>query len=238
MDFTFGLPKSLHGNMGIWTIVDRFSKQSHFIPVKKTIKAPHMANLFIAQIFKYHGLPKSIVLDRDPCMTSLFWKGLLENMGTRLDFSSTYHPQTDGQSEIVNSVVLDLLKNYVNNVDHCNKWEKYFPLVEYAYNNTMHSSIEKSPFEIIEGRPKVPPILRMHQNIFAINEYGRDFQAPFKKIKDAKKITQLKQKITTDKHRRSLDVKVDDWVLLMFSKARLRQTTGKDWQGMSLGHQK
>ena len=74
MDFIFGLPKSLHGNTGIWTIVDRFSKQAHFIPVKKTIKAPHMANLFIAHIFKYHGLQKSIVSDRDPCLTSLFWK--------------------------------------------------------------------------------------------------------------------------------------------------------------------
>ena len=149
MDFIFGLPKSLYGNTGIWTIVDRFSKQAHFIPVKKTIKAPHMANLFIAQIFKYHGLPKSIVSNRDPRMTSLFWKGLFENMGTRLDFSSAYHPQTDGQSEIVNSIVLDLLKNYVNDVDHRNQWEKYLPLVEYAYNNTVHSSTGKSPFEII-----------------------------------------------------------------------------------------
>ena len=127
MDFIFGLPKSLHGNTGIWTIVDRFSKQAHFIPFKKTIKAPHKANLFIAQIFKYHGLPKSIVSDRYPHMTSLFSKGLFENMGTRLDFSSAYHPQTNGQSEIVNSIVLDLPKNYVNDVDHCNQWEKYLP---------------------------------------------------------------------------------------------------------------
>ena len=238
MDFIFGLPKSLYGNTGIWTIVDRFSKQAHFIPVKKTIKAPHMANLFIAQIFKYHGLTKSIVSDRDPRMTSLFWKGLFENMGTRLDFSSAYHPQTDGQSEIVNSIVLDLLKNYVNDVDHHNQWEKYLPLVEYAYINTVHSSTGKSPFEIIEGRPKVPPILRMHQNIFAADEYVRDLQMSFEKIKDAIKVTQQKQKSAADKHRRSLDFKVDDWVLLKFPKARLRQTTGKDWQGMPSGHQK
>ena len=72
MDFIFGLPKSIHGNTGIWTIVDRFSKQAHFIPVKKTIKPHHMATLFISQIFKYHGLPKSIVSDRDPRMMSLF----------------------------------------------------------------------------------------------------------------------------------------------------------------------
>ena len=127
MDFIFGLPKSIHGNTGIWTIVDRFSKQAHFIPVKKTIKAHHMAKLFISQIFKYHGMPISIVSDRDPRMTSLFWQGLFENLGTRLNFSSAYHPQTDGQSEIVNSTVLDLLKSYVGEVAHKNQWEKYLP---------------------------------------------------------------------------------------------------------------
>ena len=214
------------------TIVERFSKQAHFIPVKKTIKAPHMATLFISQVFKYHGFPKSIVSNRDPHMTSLFWQGLFENMGTRLDFSSAYHPQTNGQSEV------DLLKTYVNDVDHHNQWEKYLPLVEYAYNNTVHSSIGKSPFEVIKGRPKVPPILRMHQNIFAVDEYVRDLQTSFEKIKDAIRITQQKQKSAADKHRRALDFKEDDWVLLKFPKARLWQTTGKDWQGMHSGHQK
>ena len=99
-----------------------------------------------------HGLPKSIVSDRDPRMTSLFWKGLFENMGTRLNFSSAFHLQTDGQSEIVNSTILDLLKSYVNVIDQRNQWEKYLPLVEYAYNNTVHTSTGKSPFEIVEGR--------------------------------------------------------------------------------------
>ena len=130
MDFIFGLPKSIHGNMGIWTIVDRFSNQAHFIPVKKTIKPHQMATLFISQIFKYHGLPTSIVFDRDPRMTSNFWKGLFENLGTRLNFSSAYHPQMDGQSEIAtNLTILDLLKNYVNEVDQRSQWKKYLPLV-------------------------------------------------------------------------------------------------------------
>ena len=92
MDFIFGLPNSIHGNTGIWTIVDRFSKQAHFIPVKKTFKSYHMANLFIANIFKYHGLPTFIVSNRDPRMTSNSWKSLFENLGTKLNFSSAYHP--------------------------------------------------------------------------------------------------------------------------------------------------
>ena len=107
-------------------------------------------------------------------MTSLFWKGLFENLGTQLNFSLAYHPQTDGQSEIVNLVILDLLKCYVNEVDQRNQWEKYLPLVEYAYNNIVHMSIGKSPFEIVEGRSKVLPILRMHQKVFAADEYVRE----------------------------------------------------------------
>ena len=238
MDFIFGLPKSMQGNTGIWTIVDRFSKQAHFIPVKKTIKAHHMAKLFISQIFKYHGLPTSIVSDRDFRMTSLFWRGLFENLGTRLNFSLAYHPQTDGQSEIVNSTILDLLKCYVNEVDQRNQWEKYLPLLEYAYNNTVHSSTGKTPFEVIEGKPKPPLMLRMKHNIFAADEYVRDIQESFQKIKEAISASQHKQKRAIDKHRRPLEFNINDWVLLKFSKARLRHTTGKDWQGEPTGHQK
>ncbi|MCO5552407.1 hypothetical protein L7F22_005918 [Adiantum nelumboides] len=198
MDFIFGLPKSIHGNTGIWTIVDRFSKQAHFIPVKKTNKAHQMAILFISQIFKYHGLPTSIVSDRDSRMTSNFWKGLFENLGTRLNFSSAYNPQTDGQSEIANLTILDLLKSYVTKVDQRSQWEKYLPLVEYAYNNTVHTSTRKAPFEVIEGRPKIPLLLKVHGKIFAANEYNRDLKESFQKIKEAICISQQKQKAATN----------------------------------------
>ena len=150
MDFITDLPRSKNGNDAIWTIIDRFSKQAHFLPVKKTIKADHMARIFLAQIFKHHGMPKIIISDRDPRMTSLFWQALFENMGTKLHFSSAYHPQTDGQSEIANATVLDLLKCYVS--DRQTEWEKYLPLVEFAYNNTIHSSTGKAPFEVIYGK--------------------------------------------------------------------------------------
>ena len=142
-----------------------------------------MATLFVSQIFKYHGMPSSIVSDRDPRLTSLFWKkGLFENLGTKLNFSSAYHPQTDGQSEIANLTILDLLKTYVDGVDQRGQWEKYLPLVEYAYNNTIHSSTGKTPFEIVEGRPKVPPILRMKGDIFAVEVHVRDIKESFQKI--------------------------------------------------------
>ncbi|MCO5558453.1 hypothetical protein L7F22_012036 [Adiantum nelumboides] len=115
--------------------------EQYFILVWKKIKPDQMARLFMSNIFKYHGMPQSIVSDRDPRMTSLLWRGLFENMGTTLKFSSSFHPQTDGQSEEANSTILDLLKCYVS--EHKGKWEQYLPLVEYAYNNTVHSSTDQ-----------------------------------------------------------------------------------------------
>ncbi|MCO5580942.1 hypothetical protein L7F22_034816 [Adiantum nelumboides] len=113
MDFIFDLPWTQNEHHDIWTIVDKFSKQTHFVPVKKTIKADHMAKLFIAHIFKYHGIPSSIVLDRDPKMTSLFWQALCENLGTTFKFSS-FCSHTKGQSKITKSIVMDQLRCYVS----------------------------------------------------------------------------------------------------------------------------
>ncbi|MCO5591065.1 hypothetical protein L7F22_045042 [Adiantum nelumboides] len=158
MDFIFYLPRTPTGNDGIW------SKQAHFAPVRKKIKSDHMVKLFMHNIFKYHGMPQSIVSNRDPRMTSLFWKALFENMGTTLKFSSSFHPQTDGQSEEANSTILDLLKCYVS--EHKATWEHYLPLVEYVYNNTVHTSTGKAPFEIVEGGKKVPPFLQTKGKIF------------------------------------------------------------------------
>ncbi|MCO5570917.1 hypothetical protein L7F22_024647 [Adiantum nelumboides] len=154
MDFIFDLPRAPTGNDGIWTIICRFSKQAHFVPVRKKIKSEHMVKMFMHNVFKYHGMPQSIVSDRDPRMTSLFWKALFENMGTT-KFSSSFHPQTNGQSEDANSTVLDLLKCYVS--EHKATWKHYLPLVEYAYNNTVHTSTGKAPFEIVEGARKSHP---------------------------------------------------------------------------------
>ena len=109
MDFLFDLPRTPIGHDGIWTIICRFNIQAHFIAVTKKITADTMAHMFKQHIFKYHGMLESIVDDRDPRMTSLFWKGLFENLGTTLMFSSAYHPQTNNQSKQANSTVLDLL---------------------------------------------------------------------------------------------------------------------------------
>ena len=159
-----------------------------------------MAKVLIAQIFKHHGMPKSIVSDRDPRMTSLFWRALFDNLGTKLNFSSSFHPQTDGQSEIANSTILDLLKCYV--AEQKTEWEKYLPLVEFAYYNTVHSSTGKVPFEMIYGKVILPPILRTKDEIFAADEYVRDLETAFTQVRTAIERSQEKYKKTANKHRR------------------------------------
>ncbi|MCO5594957.1 hypothetical protein L7F22_048994 [Adiantum nelumboides] len=171
-------------------------------------------------------MPQSIVSDRDPRMTSLFWKALFENMGTMLKFSSSFHPQTDGQSEEANSTVLDLLKCYVS--EHKATWEHYLPLVEYAYNNTVHTSTGKAPFEIVEGGKKVPPILQTKDKIFEADKYVQNMDEAYRKIKLALEKTQSKKKKAADRHRRELVFSLGDRVLLRFEKARLRKMKGKE----------
>ena len=123
--------------------------------------------------------------------------------------------------------ILDLLKAYVTEVDQRSQWEKYLPLVEYAYNNTVHTSTGKAPFEVIEGRPKLPLIVKPHAKIFAADEYSKDLKESFNKIKEAISIAQQKQKAVANKHRKPLVFKENNWVLLKSPKACLSHTTCK-----------
>ncbi|MCO5550097.1 hypothetical protein L7F22_003576 [Adiantum nelumboides] len=166
------------------------------------------------------------VSDRDPRMTRF------ENMGTTLKFSSLFHPQTDRQSEETNSTVLDQLKCYVS--EHKATWEHYLPLVEYAYNNTVHTSTGKAPFEIVEGGKKVPPILQTQDKIFEADKYVLNTDEAYKKIKLALEKTQSKQKKAADRHRRELVFSLGDWVFLRFEKAKLRKMKGKERDGYAL----
>ncbi|MCO5580422.1 hypothetical protein L7F22_034288 [Adiantum nelumboides] len=185
-----------------------------------------MAKIFLVTVFKYHGMPKSIVSDRDPRMTGLLWRALWQNLHLTLRFSSSYHPQTDSQSEIVNSAVLDLLKCYVS--DNPAQWEHYLPLVEFAYNNTIHSSTSKVPFEIVEGARKPPPMVKVMDDVYEADKFVEDLDLAYQQVQLAIQKAQEKQKKAADKHRRRLHFREGDWVLLRFEKARLRKQKGKE----------
>ncbi|MCO5559656.1 hypothetical protein L7F22_013257 [Adiantum nelumboides] len=134
--------------------------------------------------------------------------------------------KTDGQSEIANSVVQDLLKSYIS--DQRTQWERYLPLVEFAYSNMIHSSTGKAPFEIVEGAMKIPPFLSTKDKIFEADEYTRDLDTDFAKVRETLQKSQEWRKKAIDRHRRDLKLKKNDWMLLRFEKARLRKKKGKE----------
>ena len=134
MDFVVGLPRTPKGYNAIWVIVDRLTKSAHFLPVRTTYSMDRYAQLYVKEIVRLHGVPVSIVSDRDPRFTSKFWKSLHEAMGTKLNFSTAFHPQTDGQSERTIQILEDMLRGCM--LDFKGSWEEYLPLAEFAYNNS------------------------------------------------------------------------------------------------------
>ncbi|KAE9027097.1 hypothetical protein PR003_g12828 [Phytophthora rubi] len=155
LDFVFGLPKDSAGNTGVVVFVDRLSKMVHLAAVPDTIDAPGTATLFIDRVFRQHGLPESIVSDRDPRFTGKFWTSVFAVLGTRLDMSTADHPQTDGQTERANRVVEDVLRSIC--AETPKRWSVMLPLVEFAMNNAVHASTGFTPF-YVNGltHPRVP----------------------------------------------------------------------------------
>nr|KYP63406.1 Retrotransposable element Tf2 [Cajanus cajan] len=150
MDFVVGLPRTARNSDTIWVIVDRLTKCAHFLPVNKRWSLERLAQLYIREKVWLHGVPSSIISDRDPRFTSKFWQTLHQALGTRLRLSSAYHPQTDGQSERTVQSLEDLLRACV--LDHLGSWEEVLPLVEFTYNNIYHASMGMAPFEALYGR--------------------------------------------------------------------------------------
>jgi hypothetical protein len=156
MNFIVGLPKTQRGHDSIWVIVDRLSKVAHFIPVKTIYMSSKLAELYIARIVCLHRVPKKIVSDQGTQFTSKFWEKLHELMDTKLNFSSAYHPQTDGQTERVNQVFEDMLRACA--LKNNQSWDTCLPYAEFSYNNTYQESVKMTPFEFLYGRKCMTPL--------------------------------------------------------------------------------
>jgi hypothetical protein len=149
MNFLLGLPSTKRGCDSIFAVVDRFSKMAHFIPCYKTNDASHIIDLFFREIIRLHGVPNTIFSDRDTKFFSHFWRTLWAKLETNLLFSIACHPQTDGQTEVVNSTLSTMLRAVLKK--NIKMWEECLPHVEFAYNRSLHSTTNMCPFEILYG---------------------------------------------------------------------------------------
>nr|GFA30129.1 putative reverse transcriptase domain-containing protein [Tanacetum cinerariifolium] len=156
MDFVTGLPRTPSGYDSIWVIVDRLTKSAHFLPKKKTDSIEKLVELYLKEIVCKHGVPMSVISDRDSLFTSRFWVSLQKALRTQLDLSTAYHPETDGQSERTIQMLEDMLRACV--IDFGSSWDKHLLLVEFSYNNSYHASIKAAPFEALYGRKCRSPI--------------------------------------------------------------------------------
>nr|GEZ98315.1 retrotransposon protein, putative, Ty3-gypsy subclass [Tanacetum cinerariifolium] len=199
MDFVTGLPRTFKKNDAIWVVVDRLTKSAHFLPIQQGYSVSKLADIFQQEIIRLHGTPTSIVSDRDPRFTSPFWKGLQNAWGTRLKFSTAFHPQTDGQTERTIQTLEDMLRSCA--LKWTGNWDEYLCLVEFAYNNCWHASIKGAPFELL------------YELVEVTNE---KVSTAKKKLKEARS----RQKSYADHHRRALEFKPGDRVFLKVSPYR------------------
>ncbi|KAL0540150.1 hypothetical protein IC582_024380 [Cucumis melo] len=198
MDFITGLPRTLRGFTVIWVVVDRLTKSAHFVPGKSTYTASKWAQLYMSEIVRLHGVPVSIVSDRDARFTSKFWKGLQTAMGTRLDFSTTFHPQTDGS------------------------WDSHLHLMEFAYNNSYQATIGMAPFEALYGKCCRSPVCwgEVGEQRLMGPELVQSTNEAIQKIRSRMHTAQSRQKSYADVRRKDLEFEVGDKVFLKVAPMR------------------
>ncbi|GJS98642.1 putative reverse transcriptase domain-containing protein [Tanacetum coccineum] len=217
MDFVTKLPRTQSGNDTIWVIVDRLTKSAHFLPMRETDPMDKLARLYLKEVVTRHGIPVSIICDRDPRFTSNFWRSFQKAMGTRLDMSTTYHPETDGQSERTIQTLEDMLRACV--IDFGNGWEGHLPLIEFSYNNSYHASIKAAPFEALYGRKCRSPVCWAEVGDARLTgpELVHETTEKIVQIKHRMQAARDRQKSYADVRRKPLEFQVGDRVMLKVS---------------------
>lgn len=213
LDFIEGLPKSATFNY-ILVVVDKFSKYSHFVPLAHPFTAMDVAEAYMQFIHKLHGLPQSLISDRDRIFTSTLWTTLFRLAGTQLRMSSSYHPQTDGQTERVNQCLETFLQCFVHTCP--SQWSKWLALAEYWYNTSFHSALGTTPFEVLYGHK--PRYFGLSVNALCesleLSDWLQEREQMQSLIRDHLLRAQARMKFQADKHRSERSFAVGDWVYL------------------------
>ncbi|KAK8914112.1 hypothetical protein KSP39_PZI024137 [Platanthera zijinensis] len=207
-------PPSLRGFDCILVVVDRLSKYAHFVPLRHPYTTSTVAEAFITEVVRLHGFPRSIVSDRDPLFLSNFWTSLFRLQGTRLRMSTAYHPQSDGQSEVLNRCLETYLRCFIG--ERPSTWTKWLCWAEYSYNTAYHHATNTSPFEIVYGRP--PPSIVRHLPgecpVASLAEHLQDRDIILDSLKHHLRRAQAKMSAFANKKRRDLSFQVGDRVFI------------------------
>nr|GEX79528.1 putative reverse transcriptase domain-containing protein [Tanacetum cinerariifolium] len=198
----------------IWVVVDRLTKSAYFLPIREDYKTEKLARIYINEIIARHGVPVSIISDRDGRFTSHLWQALQKALGTNLNMSTAYHPETDGQSERTIQTLEDMLRACV--IDFGGNWDTHLPLVEFSYNNSYHKSIKCAPFEELYGRKCRSPVIwtEIRESQLIGPKIMQETTKKIFQIKERLKTARSRQKSYADKRRKPLEFKVGDRVLL------------------------
>ena len=217
MDFITSLPKTKNGYDTVLVIVDRLTKRCLFIPTSATATAKDIAQLFLKHYFKDHGIPKTIVSDRDPKFTALLWKNFMKILNSKQKLSSAFRPQTDGQTERTNRFIQDYLRGSINSFQ--NDWDDFINIAEFAYNSRFHSSIGMSPFEADIGyNPYTPIDVKRDKEFKSLKTSEQEFllrqEANLKIAQDCMAQAQETMKYYYDRNRKEQHFKIGDLVLV------------------------
>ncbi|KAH9774757.1 hypothetical protein KPL71_006192 [Citrus sinensis] len=213
MDFITGLPLS-RGYSSILVVVDRLTKSTHFGALLGNFTAHKTVELFVEIVVKIHGFPSSVISDCDPVFLSQFWNRLLTLSGTSLHHSTAYHPQTDGQTEVVNRSLEQYLRAFTQ--DKPKNWVSLLNWAKFCYNSNYHSCLKMTPYQALFGRlpPTIPPYVKSSTSIQALDEILIERDKLLKSLKDNLHQAQHRMAQKANTHRREVQFSVGDKVLV------------------------